>query len=132
MKGGCLCSTVRYEANGSPLYAGHCHCRDCQRATGTGHLTAVGFNKYDVRIEGELRVYATKGGSGREVRRYFCPTCGSYIFSESDARPGAVNLAAGTLDDPGTISPTFSVFDRDRHAWDYMSPEIERRHTGLR
>jgi len=28
-----------FEALGDPLFAGHCSCRDCQMASGTGHST---------------------------------------------------------------------------------------------
>ena len=36
--GGCLCGAVRYEAQGEPLYAGHCYCEDCRKASGGGFI----------------------------------------------------------------------------------------------
>ena len=35
--GGCLCGAVRYSLANAPVGTGQCHCKDCQRASGTGH-----------------------------------------------------------------------------------------------
>jgi hypothetical protein len=120
---------VRYRAKAAPIGAGHCHCRDCQRASGAGHITAALFNKGDLEITGDLKAYSTRGGSGREARRFFCPNCGSMIYAESDAGPGVVSLSAGTLDEPSAITPQFAVFDRDRPSWDEVPGDISRHHT---
>ena len=39
--GGCLCGRVRYESGGEPQFSLQCHCRDCQRASGSGYVAAV-------------------------------------------------------------------------------------------
>ena len=39
--GGCLCGAIRYESAGEPQFALQCHCRDCQRASGSGYVAAV-------------------------------------------------------------------------------------------
>ena len=129
MMGGCLCQRVRYRVRATPIYAGHCHCRDCQRATGAGHVTAVGINKTDLEITGALASFSSLGGSGKEVRRFFCPNCSSMIYSESDAGPGVISLSAGTLDDPSAISPQFALFERDRPSWDETSQSILHHYT---
>jgi hypothetical protein len=129
MTGGCLCSQVRYRVKAAPVYAGHCHCRDCQRASGAGHVTAAGFRKSDLELTGELKMFAMRGGSGKEARRFFCPTCGSMIYAESDAGPGGISLSAGTLDDPSQITPQFACFSRDRAPWDHIAPGIAQYET---
>jgi hypothetical protein len=43
--GGCLCGALRYEAEGEPLYAGHCYCADCRKASGSGFIPFMGFPK---------------------------------------------------------------------------------------
>ena len=40
--GGCLCGALRYEAEGDPLYAGHCYRTDCRKASGSGSPTGDG------------------------------------------------------------------------------------------
>jgi len=41
--GGCLCGALRYEAEGEPLFTGHCYCTDCQKASGSGFIPFMGF-----------------------------------------------------------------------------------------
>jgi len=43
MAGGCLCGAVRYVITGAPRFISQCCCKDCQKATGTGHTTIVGI-----------------------------------------------------------------------------------------
>lgn len=35
--GGCACGAIRYSIAGEPVFSNDCHCRDCQRESGTGH-----------------------------------------------------------------------------------------------
>ena len=40
--GGCLCGKIKYEFNRKDVIsAGHCHCKDCQKITGSGKATIV-------------------------------------------------------------------------------------------
>jgi hypothetical protein len=72
--GGCLCGNVRIVASGRPYRVGLCHCLDCRKHHGAlFHASAV-FPQDAVTIEGETRAYAG---------RYFCPRCGSSVFSRS-------------------------------------------------
>ena len=45
MTGGCLCGQVRYSANTEPAFVGVCHCRNCQKQTGTAFSVLVGILK---------------------------------------------------------------------------------------
>jgi hypothetical protein len=40
-KGGCLCGAVRYHLTAPPNYVYFCHCRDCQRESGSSLVTDV-------------------------------------------------------------------------------------------
>jgi hypothetical protein len=53
VSGRCLCGTVTFEGRGDPSWVVHCHCRNCQRASGAGFLTDVGFmsNHFDWTAE---------------------------------------------------------------------------------
>lgn len=48
LEGGCLCGAIRYCINGKVRFVSQCCCRDCQRATGTGHTTIIGVLRSDL------------------------------------------------------------------------------------
>ena len=126
--GGCLCGAVRYEIDGDPIFAGHCHCRDCQKSTGAGHGSVTGFPASAVKLTGELRTYTSQGDSGQPISRSFCPVCGSTIHSSPSVMPGVLNMTAGTLDDPTLYQPQAVIYTRSRPHWDRIDsglPEFE-------
>ena len=127
--GGCLCGAVRYQAAGKTLFAVLCHCRDCQRASGTGHVPVMGMPKSSFTVRGETKGYAVRGTSGLSAVRHFCPTCGSLLFGTSEVAPDAVSLYVGTLDEPSVFQPEAVLFKRERNRWDVIAgalPEFEK------
>ena len=46
--GKCLCGAVSYTLKAAPQMTGQCHCKDCQRASGTGHMSLAFFRREDV------------------------------------------------------------------------------------
>src|SRR5947208_12655462 len=87
LKGGCLCGAVRYTAEADPASATVCHCRDCQKFTGSAFAALVRVPKEAVGIEGTLKTFTSIGGSGNPILRHFCSECGSSIAEESGTRP---------------------------------------------
>ncbi|MGH0031913.1 MAG: GFA family protein [Myxococcota bacterium] len=120
--GGCLCGAVRYTLDRSAvLGAAHCHCRDCQRCTGSGFATFVFAPDaaFDVPAQG-LSSFAVKGESGGTVERFFCGTCGSQLFSRVAVMPGVNFVKAGSLDDAGWVEPGASYWGAS--AWPWAPP----------
>jgi hypothetical protein len=117
MTGGCLCGRVRYTMTGEPAFSGLCHCRNCQRYTGTGFETFIVFPANAVSVQGELKTYKDTGDSGQPVYRRFCPNCGSGVIAEADVLPGVTIVLAGTLDDPTAFKPTMDVYWSSAHPW---------------
>src|SRR5262245_44888769 len=103
--GSCQCGDVTIEIDADPLFSGHCLCMDCQRASGTGHSTIVAFPKAAVKVTGQMTKYVTKGDSGQDVTREFCPRCGSRIMSYGASNPAMVLIAAPALDDQSIVKP---------------------------
>ena len=64
ISGGCLCGTVRFTANGEPGFVGICHCRNCQRQSGSAFAVVLGFPVAAVAVQGELKTYTDTGDSG--------------------------------------------------------------------
>ena len=79
--GGCLCGEVRYTFKADPALSFSCHCRDCQRATGSVCASAFAVPKSSLQLSGEYKYFNKLGDDGREVSRGFCPICGSRVVS---------------------------------------------------
>lgn len=127
--GRCSCGTIQYEADGEPLYAVLCHCRDCQRTSGTGHVPVMGVRKTSFKLRGATKGHAVRGASGLNSIRHFCPNCGSLLFGTPEVAPDAVSIYVGTLDDPSIFKPTTVLFARSRHAWDKVEGSLSEFET---
>jgi hypothetical protein len=119
--GGCLCGAVRYESDMEPVAAGHCHCLDCRKSSGTGHCSHIGLPDRGFRISGTLHFYDAPADSGNIVSRGFCPTCGSPIYSTNAAMPGMIFLRASSLDDPELFKPQMVVYAKRAPSWDAIA-----------
>ena len=113
LKGGCLCGAVRYSTTAEPVTSGVCHCRDCQKFTGSAFGALLYVPKETLMFEGTTKTFASPGGSGKPMLRHFSPECGSSIAQEPGTRPGIVVLNIGTLDDPKSITPAREIFCDD-------------------
>jgi hypothetical protein len=117
MAGGCLCGQVRYSANADPAFVGVCHCRHCQKQTGTAFSVLVGIPKSAMSIRGRLKTFHDTGDSGQPVDRNFCPECGSPIFSDLAVMPGVSFIKAGTLDDTNWLDPKVHIYCDSKERW---------------
>jgi len=115
--GGCLCGALRYEAVGEPLYAGHCYCADCRRASGSGFIPFIGFASGAVRFSGETRQFRCKSARGTDSVRNFCATCGSLVFGGDVGKDDSHTVYAGSLDEPWLFRPQIAIFTRGRPEW---------------
>ncbi len=122
--GGCLCGSVRYESSGDPLFSLICHCRDCQKASGTAGVPVMGVSKAQFKSTGLTKVTSTIGGSGRVAVRHFCASCGSLLFGTPEVAPEIVTVYAGTLDAPEEFHPDSAIFVRSRPSWAKLAEEL--------
>ncbi len=122
--GGCLCGSLRYEAEGPPLYSGLCYCGDCRKASGSGSIPFTTFSSTALRISGETRQFRSVSLTGREAVRNFCPVCGSLVFGGDHGRDDEHTIYAGSLDDPSLFKPTMAIFTRDRPAWAVLASHL--------
>jgi hypothetical protein len=115
--GGCLCGALRYEAQGNPLYMGHCYCTDCQKASGSGFIPFMGFAASALRFEGPSRPFVSPAANGGDATRNFCPTCNSLVFGGVVGESDSFTIYAGSLDDKSHFRPQVAIFARNRPAW---------------
>ena len=125
--GGCLCGAIRYESRAEPLFSINCHCRDCQRTTGTAYAPVLAVPRDALSItQGEPTYYTSQADSGETVSRGFCPECGSGIFSKLSANPDIVGLKAASLDDPSWFRPAMDIYTDSAQPWDVMNPDLPK------
>ena len=120
LEGGCLCGPVRYEFSGDPLRHVICHCRDCQRASGSAFHVGVVIMRKDLKIvRGEPRTFRQIGESGRWIDRTFCPNCGSGLLHELELRePEYLVIKTRSLDNPyALVAPIFEIFLKSKLPW---------------
>ncbi len=101
-EGGCLCGDVRYATLAMPSRVTVCHCRFCQKATGSAYMVEPIFGANDfVVLAGSPRIYdQVSAGSGKVVHVHFCADCGTKLWLSFEQFPDAVGIYAGTFDDP--------------------------------
>src|SRR5437868_8476431 len=128
--GGCLCGAVRYETEGDPVFALQCHCRDCQRSSGTAYIAAVRVPSAGFRIvKGAPKRYVSKSDSGNDITRAFCGDCGSPLYVQVSTRSDLVGLRVGTLDDPSWFRADADIFMKSAQPWDHTHPAIPKYDT---
>lgn len=123
--GGCLCGSVRYECSAEPMIMGNCHCRDCQRSTGTAFAAAMLVPRDAITITGEVKYYDVTGDSGNVISRGFCPNCGSRLFG-GRANTNFISIMVSSLDDPSEFSPALDLYTASAQPWDYMNPNLPK------
>jgi hypothetical protein len=130
LTGRCLCGAVRYESPGPALFSVVCHCRDCQRASGSGGVPILGVPQPSFICEGPVKQSRVTGGSGMPAVRNFCSSCGSLLFGTPESAPEMVTIYAGSLDDPAAFTPTDALFAAQRPAWARLAASLAE-HEGL-
>lgn len=120
LTGQCLCGQVAYTLP-EPMLTVACHCTHCRRQSGTAFSVNVIVAESAVELSGRLQVYADQGESGQEVKRNFCPDCGSPIFSAIAAMPGILAFKAGTLDQPDLVQPVAQLYCDSALPWSSLT-----------
>lgn len=123
--GGCLCGSVRYQYDGDVGPAAICHCADCRRVTGSAFNVSVRMQKEHFRlVSGELQSFTVKAESGNDVTRFFCPACGSPIYTLPPHRPDSYFVKAGSLDDPTLVKPAHQAWTSSAVSWAHIPPDL--------
>jgi hypothetical protein len=119
VQGSCLCGKVTYRSDADALFTAACHCRDCQKQTGTSFSIVVGVPADSLELEGESLASVTTVGDdhGQDVDRRFCNQCGSPIVTFSPAAPGVAIIKAGTLDDTSWLQPAVHIWTESAQEW---------------
>ncbi len=122
----CSCGRLKATLAGEPRLVVACHCRECQRRTGSVFGVGAYFPRAQVQTAGPFTLYIREVGDGKSARLHFCPTCGSTVFWELDRRPEFVGVAVGAMADPQFPPPTVSTWEGSRHPWVAFDHEVKQ------
>lgn len=117
----CSCGALTVRCTGEPEKVSLCHCRACQKRTGSTFGIAAFFPGEAVEAQGASQSYSRPSDSGHPVTFHFCPACGSTVFWMPQRKPGAVAVAVGAFADPDFPAPTQAVYPESRHPWVTLS-----------
>ena len=125
-EGGCTCREVRYRMQASPMFVHCCHCRWCQRETGTAFaLNALVEAKEVVLLAGRPEIVDTPSQSGRGQKIHRCPNCRVALWSNYGGAGGAVHFVrVGTLDNPDAFPPSIHIFTASKQPWVKLGADI--------
>lgn len=128
--GGCACGALRYEITAEPVFLNHCQCRDCQRASGTGHGSYLTFpSRAQVTLTGAATQWEMVGDSGTVKTRGFCPACGAPVYLTFAAMPDLFTIHAASLDEPERYAPEVVTYAGRGLPWDHLDPALPRFET---
>ncbi len=118
MEGGCACGLVRYRLESLPMFVHCCHCRDCQRQTGSAFaINALIETDRITLLSGDPESVAVPTDSGRPHRIFRCPACRTAVWSEYGGRSALRFVRVGTLDDSAALAPDVHIYVRSKLPW---------------
>ncbi len=110
-----------------PIFVNNCHCRLCQRQTGTGSAVNAFIEMDRVeRLSGELSEHEFETGSGAKQIVIRCAKCGTPLWSHYRLGRKAAAVRVGTLDDPSAVRPDAAIYVADRPAWAPLPEGVPR------
>jgi hypothetical protein len=119
MQGHCACGEVRYRLQGRPFAVHCCHCRSCQRETGSAFVINGLIETPRVEVlSGEPETVNTPSESGKGQLIVRCPTCHVALWSHYGGMGDkAAFVRVGTLADPDACPPQVHIFTRSKQPW---------------
>ena len=125
LEGGCACGELRYRFASRPMFVHCCHCRDCQRQTGSAFvLNALIETERVEKLVGETRAVAVPTDSGRPHEIHRCPSCGTAVWSHYDGVPALSFVRVGTLDEPSALPPNVHIYTRSKLPWVALPADV--------
>jgi len=124
IEGGCTCRAVRYRMASAPLFVHCCHCRWCQRESGSAFALNAMIEADRVQLlAGETERVQTPSASGKGQSIVRCARCRIALWSHYAGSGDAVSFVrVGTLDDPDLLPPDIHIFTLSKQPWVLLPP----------
>jgi hypothetical protein len=125
-EGGCACGAVRYRMISRPMFVHCCHCRWCQRETGSAFVINALIEADRVELlTGEPEIVLTPTLSGRGQKIHRCPTCRVAVWSNYAGAGDAIRFVrGGTLDEPDRVPPDIHIFTSSKQTWVQLPTDV--------
>ncbi|MBV9288634.1 MAG: GFA family protein [Hyphomicrobiales bacterium] len=118
LEGGCACDGARYRLLSKPMFVHCCHCRDCQRQTGSAFVINALIETDRVRmLLGETEGVSVPTDSGRLHVIHRCPACKVALWSHYGGRQALSFIRVGALDEPAALPPDVHIYTRSKLPW---------------
>jgi hypothetical protein len=118
LEGSCACGALRYRLESAPMFVHCCHCRDCQRQTGSAFvLNALIETDRITLLAGAPEPVRVPTDSSRPHDIYRCPACRTALWSDYGGRPALRFVRIGTLDNPAALEPDVHIYTRSKLPW---------------
>lgn len=117
--GQCHCGLVAYSATLDPAEVSICHCTDCQRLTGSAFRITASVSADNFSLTGgQPKRYVRYGDNGATRLQFFCPDCGSPVFTTGEG-PDAdtIGIRAGTIDQRAQLVPHSQIWCESALPW---------------
>ena len=125
-EGGCTCGEVRYRITSPPLIVHCCHCRWCQRETGTAFAlnAMIEADRVELRSGAPVTIVTPSlSGEGQKITR--CPRCQIAVWSNYAGSGDRFRFVrVGTLDMPDALPPDVHIFTMSKQPWVVLPPEV--------
>jgi hypothetical protein len=113
-----MCGAVRFAVSRPLLGALYCHCKRCQRRTGTAFSVTALCEPGSFSITaGRDSASEWDPGDGGWIKA-FCSTCGSQVYTSSPENRELVAIRVGALDDDPGIRPSAHQFTAYAAPWE--------------
>jgi hypothetical protein len=122
--GRCTCGQVRYRMKSKPMFVHCCHCRWCQRETGTAFAlnALIEADRVELLAGAPERV-DTPSQSGRGQQIWRCPTCRVALWSNYGGGGDLVRFVrVGTLEEPDRWPPDIHIYAMSKQPWVVIPP----------
>lgn len=118
MQATCQCGKLSATvADGAEATTVVCHCRDCQRRSGSPFGAIAYFPREAVTISGNPREFTRPTDAGNTFTTGFCPDCGSTVYAKASRMPEITGVPVGAFADRAFPMPVRSVYEQSRHDW---------------
>jgi hypothetical protein len=125
LDGGCACGQMRYRLSSNPMFVHCCHCRDCQRQTGSAFvLNALIETERVTILSGATEAIQVPTESGRPHVIHRCEACKIAIWSHYGGVRPLSFVRVGTLDEPTALPPNVHIYTRSKLPWVTLPADV--------